>query len=596
MKHFSALWGRQLLALLLLLPLLGRAQNLTQAGFTGVLVPQYAGSGTATRQPVMYRATVSGLTANTLYRYYTQAAISTDLGTTAAGAGNPLLITPGATPATTTYAYTSSAGLSAAGGYATFTTNAAGSYTGWFGYVNTGNSRFTAGNTLYMTIVLATDAAPATIEKRLALDQTLTVLALGTGTTAADATGLRGSSAATPKNLVAVYGNETGTGRPLGLTVVEAIAPTGSALTGVPAYYTTNAGDWNTLVPNVLPTGVRRIEQRSVVDASVVGCASDADGVWPSGANTVNPTGGATAVALTATDAPLNTSACGNASAPAINVTPATLVAFSTIVGTPSATQTLTVSGSGLSAGVVVTAPAGYEVSLSATTGFGVVVTVPQTAGIAAATPVYVRLIGTAAGAFAGNVALTSTGATTVSVPVTGTVTAVVAVPPTITSFTPTSGGPGTTVTITGTNLTGATAVRIGAFAVTSFTVLNATSITLTVPSGTGSVNGLISVTTPGGTATSATPFNLVSGTQAASALPGLVVFPNPATDRLTLELPTAAPATVALRDLAGRLVLLPAPLAVDHQVRLPVGLARGMYLLEVQQNGILAVRRIEQR
>ncbi len=592
MNHFFASRGRQLLALLLLLlPLFGRAQNLIQAGFTGVLVPQYASSGTATRLPVMYRATVSGLTANTLYRYYTQAAISTDLGSAATGAGNPLLITPGTTPAATTYAYTSTASLTIAGSYATFTTNAAGAYTGWFGYLNTGNARFTAGNVLYPAIVLATDAAPATVEKRLALDQTLTALALGTGTTAGDATGLRGSSSATPKNLVAVYGNEAGTGRPLSITVVEAIAATGAAVASLPAYYTSNTGDWNTLIPNVLATGVRRIEQRSVVDASVVGCASDADGVWPSGANTVNPTGGTTAVVLTATDAPLST--CSSASMATITATPATLVAFTTAAGTPSPAQAITVAGSNLSADILVAAPAGYQVSLSATSGFGVSVAVPQTGGTAAATVVYVRLAGTTAGAFAGNVALTSTGAPTQNVAVTGTVTAVLVLPPTITSFTPTSGGPGTLVTITGTNLTGTTSIRIGTFNVPVFTVVNATTITLTVPGGTGSVNGLISVTAPGGTVTSATPFNLVSATLAANALPGLTVFPNPATDRLTVELPSAAPATVALRDLAGRLVLAPAALGADHQVQLPASLARGTYLLEVRQGSTLAVRRI---
>ncbi|MET4075607.1 IPT/TIG domain-containing protein [Hymenobacter sp. UYCo722] len=164
---------------------------------------------------------------------------------------------------------------------------------------------------------------------------------------------------------------------------------------------------------------------------------------------------------------------------------------------------------------------------------------------------------------------------------------------PTITSFTPTTGGPGTTVTVTGTNLTGATAVRIGSFAVPNFTVVNATTITLVVPGGTGSVNGLVSVMTPGGTATSAVPFNLVSATLAANGLPGLTVFPNPATDRLTLELPNPAPATVALRDLAGRLVLAPAVLGADHQVQLPASLARGTYLLEIRQGSTLAVRRI---
>ena len=165
---------------------------------------------------------------------------------------------------------------------------------------------------------------------------------------------------------------------------------------------------------------------------------------------------------------------------------------------------------------------------------------------------------------------------------------------PTITSFTPTTGGPSTVVTLTGTNLTGATAVRIGTFVVTNFTVVNATTITLTLPTGTGSVSGFISVTTPGGTATSPTTFNLVSATLAANALPGLTVFPNPATDRLTVELPTSAPATVALRDLAGRLVLAPAALGADHLLRLPASLASGVYLLEVRQGTAVAIRRIE--
>ena len=167
---------------------------------------------------------------------------------------------------------------------------------------------------------------------------------------------------------------------------------------------------------------------------------------------------------------------------------------------------------------------------------------------------------------------------------------------PTITSFTPTTGGPGTVVTLTGTNLTGTTAVRIGSFNVPVFTVVNATTITLTIPNGTGSVNGFITAVTLGGTATSTTVFNVVSATLATQALPGLTVFPNPATDRFTVQLPTSAPATVALRDLAGRLVLAPAPLGANGQVLLPASLASGVYLLEVIQGRTLAVRRIEKR
>jgi hypothetical protein len=67
---------------------------------------------------------------------------------------------------------------------------------------------------------------------------------------------------------------------------------------------------------------------------------------------------------------------------------------------------------------------------------------------------------------------------------------------PTITSFTPTSANPGTTITITGTNFTGATAVSFGGTAATSFSVTNATTISAVV--GTGA-SGDVKVTTPGG-------------------------------------------------------------------------------------------------
>ena len=79
---------------------------------------------------------------------------------------------------------------------------------------------------------------------------------------------------------------------------------------------------------------------------------------------------------------------------------------------------------------------------------------------------------------------------------------------PTITSFTPTSGPIGTVVTITGTNLTGATSVTFGGVAATTFTVNSATQITATVP--TGAVTGTISVTTSTGTGTSASSFTVI--------------------------------------------------------------------------------------
>ena len=79
-------------------------------------------------------------------------------------------------------------------------------------------------------------------------------------------------------------------------------------------------------------------------------------------------------------------------------------------------------------------------------------------------------------------------------------------VTPAILSVSPTSGPVGTTVTITGRNLSGATEV---AFDGTPATIVHETArgIVATVPS--GATSGRISVTTPAGTATSTKIFKV---------------------------------------------------------------------------------------
>ncbi|MEI6696584.1 MAG: LamG-like jellyroll fold domain-containing protein, partial [Bacteroidota bacterium] len=89
----------------------------------------------------------------------------------------------------------------------------------------------------------------------------------------------------------------------------------------------------------------------------------------------------------------------------------------------------------------------------------------------------------------------------------------------TISSFSPAIGSVGTLITINGTNFTGATAVSIGGTAAASFTVLNSNIITAVVGSGT---MGVISVSTPGGSATSSGSFTyLFPNTGNALALNG---------------------------------------------------------------------------
>ena len=104
------------------------------------------------------------------------------------------------------------------------------------------------------------------------------------------------------------------------------------------------------------------------------------------------------------------------------------------------------------------------------------------------------------AGATTGKIAVTTPAGTAIS-------SGSFAVKPTIAGFTPGSGAVGAQVTINGTAFTGATSVRINGFAA-AFTVNpGGTQITMTVPG--NATTGPIAVTTPAGTATSATSFTV---------------------------------------------------------------------------------------
>jgi len=78
---------------------------------------------------------------------------------------------------------------------------------------------------------------------------------------------------------------------------------------------------------------------------------------------------------------------------------------------------------------------------------------------------------------------------------------------PKITSFSPASGPPGSTVTITGTGLIGATAMSLNGVPILSATFLTTTKVQITVPG--GATTGKFSITTPGGTALSSATFTV---------------------------------------------------------------------------------------
>ncbi|WP_165689786.1 cadherin-like beta sandwich domain-containing protein [[Flexibacter] sp. ATCC 35103] len=100
---------------------------------------------------------------------------------------------------------------------------------------------------------------------------------------------------------------------------------------------------------------------------------------------------------------------------PTIVIGTENLAAFSTTYGTPSATKSFTISGTDMLAGILVTAPVGFEVSTDGVT-FTNTISIGNTGAIASSN-VFVRLKATApAGGYLGNIVLTSTGTANVNI------------------------------------------------------------------------------------------------------------------------------------------------------------------------------------
>ncbi|MGY2891886.1 flagellar basal body rod protein FlgF [Bradyrhizobium sp. USDA 4524] len=232
---------------------------------------------------------------------------------------------------------------------------------------------------------------------------------------------------------------------------------------------------------------------------------------------TSGPEAGGTVVTIAGTNLANASAVTFGTSAARITANSATSLTVTSPAGTGVVDVTVTTAGGTVSPGRFTYVGAPTATSLSPTSGpeaGGTVVTISGS-NLANASAV---TFGTSAARITANSATSLTvtspaGSGVVDVTVTtpgGTVspgrfTYAPAPTATVTSLSPASGpaSGGTSVTITGTGLTGASAVKFGASAATSFTVNSATSISATAPAGTGTVD--VTVTTPGGTsATSA--------------------------------------------------------------------------------------------
>ena len=150
--------------------------------------------------------------------------------------------------------------------------------------------------------------------------------------------------------------------------------------------------------------------------------------------------------------------------------------------------SSVTVSGSNLSGASAVKFN-GVSASFTVVSGTSISATVPV-------------------GATSGLVSVTTPGGTASS-PSAFTVTTPPPPAPVVSGVSPGSGAVGSSVTVSGSNLSGASAVKFNGVSA-SLTVVSGTSISATVP--VGATSGLVSVTTPGGTASSPSAFTVTTG------------------------------------------------------------------------------------
>lgn len=206
---------------------------------------------------------------------------------------------------------------------------------------------------------------------------------------------------------------------------------------------------------------------------------------------------------------------------PLITVNPAALTLIAPSLGTPSAEQTFTISGLYLAGDISVTAPTGFDFTLTSGSGYVTSLNLTPTAGTVSATTIYVRYLGGSASA-SGNIDCTSTQATTKQVALNGSV----APPPSLTvtplSLSFTSQGTGIpsgerTFTVSGVNLVGQITLTASAdfqvsltsgsgfssgvmLSPTGGTVANTTIYLRFTPTVTGTTPGTVTVSSPGAT------------------------------------------------------------------------------------------------
>ncbi|MBU3699849.1 MAG: hypothetical protein FGM33_07550, partial [Candidatus Kapabacteria bacterium] len=222
--------------------------------------------------PVFARVTFTNLTPNTTYRYNT--GLGTDATLTSTGGGFNIHYNSN----DDTYFYAAGKSLTNAGEFSTFATlPGETSKSVWINLVTSTNVAFQEGTTIFWRVALGDNNG--NLINRYQLSQTSVAMRLGT--LANQSTGIADdNSQLTEKNYVLLYDNVAGTGRPLSVALIQR---SGATVAGAESFYATRqtmATSWATFIPNTLPTGVMRIEERNSRTNAIVNAITSTNGVW----------------------------------------------------------------------------------------------------------------------------------------------------------------------------------------------------------------------------------------------------------------------------------------------------------------------------
>lgn len=270
----------------------GSVTGSQQSALTNVTLPLYIQGSVPNpnRLPFAYRATLTNLLPSATYRYYNKVVISTD-NADYNGAGNCIFVDP----ENGSFTRTTNSSMTTAGQYGQFTTDASGSYSGWFITEPTGNAtRFKPGTQLFARIVLNDGAEGTTEVTRLTTTDSFTVLNFGTGVSDTTGTAVRGISDFNAKNFVFIYDNTNEIGRPVYGTHVESSGVDFVSGTYAPFYAEQVAGvngAWGAIIPNTSGNGIKRIVERSLTTGEMIKNYTSESGAWGS-TQTMNPNGG----------------------------------------------------------------------------------------------------------------------------------------------------------------------------------------------------------------------------------------------------------------------------------------------------------------